>query len=124
MNFEARRQAVLDRMDDNSLLILYSGQPVHISADAYYECESRVEFSKSNGKHRKRNTAKDMQEQALRRAHFGSGLNIRQVAKPIEERFDGLPHRTYKCRHGIPSEQCVAALLLSGCPNLHSILFF
>ncbi len=46
MNFEARRQAVLDRMDDNSLLILYSGQPVHISADAYYECESRVEFSK------------------------------------------------------------------------------
>ena len=83
-----------------------------------------LNFPKSNGKHCERNAAKDMQEQALRRAHFGSGLNICQVTKPIEERFDGLPHRTYKCRHGIPSEQCVAALLLSGCPNLHAILLF
>ena len=32
-----------------------------------------------------------MQEQALRRAHFGSGLNICQVVKPVKERFDGLP---------------------------------
>lgn len=63
-----------------------------------------LNFPKSNGKHCERNAAKDMQEQALRRAHFGSGLNICQVTKPIEERFDGLPHRTYKCRHGIPSE--------------------
>lgn len=44
MNFEARRQAVLDRMDDNSLLILYSGQPVHISADAYYEFQANRHF--------------------------------------------------------------------------------
>ena len=88
----------------------------------YQQCESRVEFTEQNGKHCECNTAKDMQEQALRRAHFGSGLNICQVAKPIEERFDGLPHRAYKCRHGVPSEKCVAALLLSGCPNLHAIL--
>jgi len=93
---------------------------------AYYveDANQGLNFPKSNGKHCERNAAKDMQEQALRRAHFGSGLNISQVTKPIEERFDGLPHRAYKCRHGIPSEQCVAALLLSGCPNLHAILFF
>ena len=79
----------------------------------YKICESRVEFTEQNGKHCECNTAKDMQEQALRRAHCGSGLNICQVAKPIEERFDGLPHRAYKCRHGVPSEKCVAALLES-----------
>ena len=89
-----------------------------------YKCESRGNFPKRNGKHSECNTTKDMQEQALRRAHFGSGLNICQGVKPVKERFDGLPHRAYKCRHGVPSEKCVAALLLAGYPNLHSILLF
>lgn len=44
MNFEARRQAILDQMEDDSLLILYSGQPVHISADAYYEFQVNRHF--------------------------------------------------------------------------------
>ena len=44
MNYEARRQAILDQMEADSLLILYSGQPVHISADAYYEFQANRHF--------------------------------------------------------------------------------
>ena len=44
MNYEARRQAVLEGMEDNSLLLLYSGEPVHISADAYHEFEANRHF--------------------------------------------------------------------------------
>lgn len=36
MNYEARRQAILNEMEDNSLLILYSGEAPHRSADAYH----------------------------------------------------------------------------------------
>ena len=44
MNYEARRQAVLGEMEENSLLILYSGEAVHISADAYYRFEENKHF--------------------------------------------------------------------------------
>ena len=44
MNYEARRQAVLDGMEENSLLILYSGEAVHRSADAYHHFEENKHF--------------------------------------------------------------------------------
>lgn len=44
MNFEARRQSVFGQMEDNSLLILYSGEALHRSADAYYLFEENKNF--------------------------------------------------------------------------------
>lgn len=44
MNYEARRQRVLDEMVDDSLLILYSGAAPHISADAYHHFEANRHF--------------------------------------------------------------------------------
>ena len=65
-----------------------------------------------------------MQEQALRRAHFGSGLNIGQVVEPVEEGFNGLSHRAYKRGHSIPIGKRISTPLFSGCPNLHVIFSF
>ena len=33
MDFESRRQRILDKMEDNSIAILYSGIEHHVSAD-------------------------------------------------------------------------------------------
>ena len=44
MNYEARRSRVLDSMEDNSMLLLYSGQPQHISSDAYCDFISDRHF--------------------------------------------------------------------------------
>lgn len=44
MNYEARRQSVFGQMEDNSLLILYSGAALHRSADAYYLFEENKNF--------------------------------------------------------------------------------
>lgn len=44
MNYEARRNAVMEQMEEESLLILYSGAPAHIGADAYYEFEASSHF--------------------------------------------------------------------------------
>lgn len=44
MNFEARRQSILNQMAENSLLILYSGTPIHISAGAYHHFEANKHF--------------------------------------------------------------------------------
>ena len=44
MNYEARRQSVFGQMEDNSLLILYSGEALHRSADAYYLFEENKNF--------------------------------------------------------------------------------
>ena len=44
MNYEARRQAILNQMVDDSILILCSGEPTHISADAYYPFEANRHF--------------------------------------------------------------------------------
>ena len=35
MDFEGRRQRILDKMEDNSIAILYSGIEHHVSADEY-----------------------------------------------------------------------------------------
>ena len=44
MNYEARRNQMMEQMEEESLLILYSGVPAHISADAYYEFEANRHF--------------------------------------------------------------------------------
>lgn len=44
MNYEARRKQMMVQMEEESLLILYSGAPAHISADAYYEFEANRHF--------------------------------------------------------------------------------
>ena len=44
MNYEARRNSILEQMAEDSLLILYSGAPAHISADAYYMFEANRHF--------------------------------------------------------------------------------
>lgn len=44
MNYEARRNRVLEQMADNALLILYSGTAPHISADAYHHFEANRHF--------------------------------------------------------------------------------
>ena len=44
MNYEARRKQMMEQMEEESLLILYSGVPAHISADAYYEFEANRHF--------------------------------------------------------------------------------
>lgn len=44
MNYEARRNAMLQEIADNSLLILYSGIAPHISADAYHHFEASRHF--------------------------------------------------------------------------------
>lgn len=44
MNYEARRQAVYEQMEENALLILYSGAPAHISVDAYHEFQANRHF--------------------------------------------------------------------------------
>lgn len=44
MNYESRRNRLLEQMADNSLLILYSGEALHISADAYYHFEANRHF--------------------------------------------------------------------------------
>lgn len=44
MNYEARRNQMMEQMEEETLLILYSGVPAHISADAYYEFEANRHF--------------------------------------------------------------------------------
>lgn len=44
MNYQARRQALLEQMAEDSLLILYSGAPAHISVDAYHEFQANRHF--------------------------------------------------------------------------------
>lgn len=44
MNYDARRKQMMEQMEEESLLILYSGAPAHISADAYYEFEANRHF--------------------------------------------------------------------------------
>lgn len=44
MNFETRRQKVLEQMEPQSVLILYSGIASHVSADEYYPFEANRNF--------------------------------------------------------------------------------
>lgn len=44
MNYQARRQAVLDKMKPGSIAVLYSGIEVHVSADEYAHFEANRNF--------------------------------------------------------------------------------
>lgn len=44
MNFEARRNAVIEQMDEESVLVLYSGEAPHRNADAYHHFEENHHF--------------------------------------------------------------------------------
>lgn len=44
MNFTERRQKLFAEMQDNSVLILYSGAPLHVSSDAYHHFEANRHF--------------------------------------------------------------------------------
>ena len=44
MDFESRRQRILDKMEDNSIAILYSGIEHHVSADEYAPFEANRNF--------------------------------------------------------------------------------
>ena len=44
MNYRERREKVYSRMEDKSILVLYSGEAVHISADAYQHFEANRQF--------------------------------------------------------------------------------
>lgn len=44
MNYQGRRTKVFEQMEDRSMLILYSGAEVHVSADAYFPFEANRHF--------------------------------------------------------------------------------
>ena len=44
MNYSERRKKVWESMENNSILFLYSGKALHISADAYQHFEANRQF--------------------------------------------------------------------------------
>ena len=44
MNYRARREKVYEQMSDKSILVLYSGEALHISADSYHHFEANRQF--------------------------------------------------------------------------------
>ncbi len=44
MNYRERREKVYSQMEDKSILVLYSGEALHISADAYQHFEANRQF--------------------------------------------------------------------------------
>ncbi len=54
MNYTARRQTVFDRMEKNSVLILFSGIETHVSADEYAPFEANRNFFYLTGLRRER----------------------------------------------------------------------
>jgi len=44
MNYRERREKVFSQMEDKSILVLYSGEALHISADAYHDFEANRQF--------------------------------------------------------------------------------
>ena len=44
MSYKERREKVFSRMEDKSILVLYSGEALHISADAYQHFEANRQF--------------------------------------------------------------------------------
>ena len=44
MNYQVRREAVLDQMSKGTMAVLYSGIEVHVSADSYAPFEANRNF--------------------------------------------------------------------------------
>ena len=49
MNYELRRQKVYEKMEEHSVLILFSGIESHVSADEYAPFEGQPELFLSDG---------------------------------------------------------------------------
>lgn len=84
MNYKSRRQAMLEEMGKDSMLILYSGAALHISADAYYHFEASRHFFYLTGLRR------DHMILVMRKteAHTYTTLYI-EKADPKAERWTG-----------------------------------
>ena len=84
MNYEARRQAVYDQLEDNALLILYSGAPAHISVDAYHEFQANRHFFYLTGLRRENMIL------FIRKAAENSRTTLYiEKADPLAERWTG-----------------------------------
>lgn len=84
MNYEARRQAVYDQLEDNALLILYSGAPAHISVDAYHEFQANRHFFYLTGLRRENMIL------LIRKAGENSRTTLYiEKADPLAERWTG-----------------------------------
>ena len=84
MNYEARRQAVYDQLEDNALLILYSGAPAHISVDAYHEFQANRHFFYLTGLRRENMIL------FIRKAGENSRTTLYiEKADPLAERWTG-----------------------------------
>lgn len=44
MNYQARREAVLEKMEQGSIAVLYAGIPTHVSADEYAHFQANRNF--------------------------------------------------------------------------------
>lgn len=54
MNYQARREAVLEKMEQGSIAVLYSGIPMHVSADEYAHFQANRNFFYLTGLRRER----------------------------------------------------------------------
>lgn len=84
MNYEARRKAILDQMADNSILVLYSGEPLHVSADAYHHFEANRHFFYLTGLRRD-----NMILVMVKRGESTSEILYIEEADPKAERWTG-----------------------------------
>lgn len=84
MQYENRRQSILDEMAENSLLILYSGKALHRSADAYYPFEENKHFFYLTGL-RRENMILLLSKTAEKR----SAVLYIEKADPAAERWTG-----------------------------------
>lgn len=84
MDFAARREKLLNSMEDRSILVLYSGIPSHISVDAYHPFEANRHFFYLTGLRRENMVL------LLRKLNGQTGacLYIEQT-DPLTERWTG-----------------------------------
>lgn len=84
MNYEARRNQIKEQMEEESLLILYSGAPCHRSADAYYEFDANRHFFYFTGLRRENMIL------FMRKAGSNSRVTLYiEKADPTAERWTG-----------------------------------
>lgn len=84
MNFTERRKAILETMEENAALILYSGIEQHVSADAYADFEANRNFFYLTGLRR--------DNMALLMKKTGNGVQeilFIEEADPTKERWYG-----------------------------------
>ena len=82
MDFNRRRQEVLEKMEANSILILYSGIEVHVSADEYAPFEANRNFFYLTGLRR------DKMALVLEEAKEITGIEDVSFIDDLESRID------------------------------------